>query len=96
VNAKIITNIIDNVILVPNAAVQTVNGQSTVKIMKNGKVSEVSVEVAGSNDTQTAITVGLNEGDVVITGTVSPTVTSRTQQTSPFGGFGGGGFRMAR
>ena len=92
VNAKIITSVIDNVILVPNAAVQTANDQSTVRVMKNGKVSEVAVEMAGSNDTQTAITSGLNEGDVVVTSTISSTGTTQTQSqgtSSPFGGFGG-------
>lgn len=98
VNAKIITNIVDNVILVPNSAVQTSDNQSTVRVMKNGKVSELAVEVAGSNDTQTGISSGLNEGDVVITSTASLTGTTTGQQrtSSPFGGLGGGGFRMER
>lgn len=98
VNAKIITNVIDNVILVPNSAVKTSNGQSMVKVMKNGKVSEVAVEVAGSNDAQTAIASGLSEGEVVVTSIISAAGTTQTgQQTSPFGGFGGGGtFRMSR
>ncbi len=89
VNAKIITNVIDNVILVPNSAVQTSDGQSAVGIMKNGKVSEARAEVAGSNDTQTAITSGVSEGDMVITNIVSSAGTTRTQSQSPFSGFGG-------
>ena len=93
VNAKIITNVIDNVILVPNAAIQTVDGQSTVKILKDSKVSEVSVEVAGSNDTQTAITSGLNDGDVVVTSILNSTETKTSGQgtSSVFSGLGGGG-----
>lgn len=100
VNAKIITNIIDNVILVPNAAVQTTDGRSTVRVMKDGKLSEVEVEIAGFNDTQTGVTSGLNEGDVVVTSITSITGTSKTSgqgTSSPFGGFGGGGtFKMVR
>jgi len=94
VNARIITTVIDNVILVPNAAIQTTNGQSTIRVMKNGQISEATVEVAGANDTQTAISSGLNEGDVVITGTTS-SQTSRQGGVSPFGGMGGM-FRMGR
>jgi len=94
VNAQIITTVIDNVILVPNAAIQTTNGQSTIRVMKNGQISEATVEVAGANDTQTAISSGLNEGDVVITGTTS-SQTSRQGGVSPFGGMGGM-FRMGR
>lgn len=79
-------------ILVPNSAVQTLNEQSIVRVMKNGKVSEVIVEVTGSNDTQAAIASGLNEGDVVVTATISSTTTTQTQRqgtSSVFGGFGG-------
>lgn len=100
VNAKIITNILDNMVLVPSAAVQAANGQSTVRILKNGQASQVPVEVGGSNDTQTAIISGINEGDIVITGVISvKTPNSQTGSSSPFSalggnsrGLGGGGF----
>lgn len=77
----------DNVITVPTAAVQTINDQSYVRVLKKNKVSEVPVTTGIADDTNTEITSGINEGDVVITGT---TTTSGTSQTSPFGGgFGG-------
>ena len=96
VEAEIITKVINDVILVPSEVVQTTNGQSTVRVMKNGQISTVTIEVAGSNDTQTAITSGLNEGDEVVT-SITSTTTARTSTTgtSVFGstnrGFGGGG-----
>ncbi len=96
VNATIITDIKDNVILVPSSAVQTTNGQSTVRVLKNNQPNAIPVTLGGSNDTQTAIVSGLNEGDEVITSETNSTSTSTT--TSPFGntrsgfgGFGGGG-----
>ncbi len=92
VNAKIITNVLDDVILVPSGAVQTTNGESTVRILKNGQISQAQVEISGSSDTQVAITSGINEGDTVVTGAVSTTQGSNTQSqstSSPFG-FGGG------
>lgn len=74
-----------DVLLIPSTAVQ--NG--TVRVMKNGQVTEVSVETGLVSDSQTEILSGLSEGDEVITGTVS-SATTRTQTTSPFNSFGRG------
>ena len=95
--ANIITKVDDNVLLVPSAAVQTVGTASTVRVMKNGQVSTVSVQIGDTSDSQTVITSGLSEGDMVVTSVVSTGTTSTTTGTSPFsgglrlGGFGGGG-----
>lgn len=90
-SAKIITSVKDNVALVPSAAVQTSNGQATVRIMKNGSPIATDVEVGESSDTQTEITSGINEGDTVVTGT-SNTATGTQGTSSPFSAFGGRGF----
>jgi len=92
--ADIISEIKDNVLLIPSSAVQTVGSESTVKVLKNGQVTTVSVEVGDSSDSQTEITSGLSEGDTVITSTIS-TSTTTSGSSSPFsgglrvGGFGG-------
>lgn len=97
VSAKIITKVKNDVILVPTAAVQGSVNQSTVRVMENGQVSSVPVEVGDSNDTQTEITSGINDGDVVVTGVTSTATITGAGGTSPFGairgfgGFGGGG-----
>ncbi len=94
--ANIITKVDDNVLLVPSAAVQTVGTTSTVRVLKNGQVSTVSVQVGDTSDSQTVITSGLSEQETVVTSAVS-TGTTSTTTTSPFsgglriGGFGGGG-----
>lgn len=101
VNAIIITDVKDSVILVPSGAIQTTNGESVVRVLKNGQVTQVSVEVGSSNDTQTEILSGINEGDIVITGQTTP-MSGSTGSTSPFsgglggrgGGFGGSGGGM--
>jgi macrolide-specific efflux system membrane fusion protein len=91
VDASIITTVKDNVILVPNAAVQTsTGGQTTVRIMKNGQVSTVDVTVGASNDTQTEIVSGIAAGDTVVT-SITTTGSATTTSTSPFSSFGGGG-----
>jgi macrolide-specific efflux system membrane fusion protein len=99
VAATVITNIKNDVLLVPSSAAQTINGESTIRIMKGGKVSSVTVTTGDQNDTQIEITSGLSEGDSVVTGqtggatTVTGGGTSTGgnrlfQSASPFGGGG--------
>lgn len=101
VTANIITQVKDNVLSVPIAAVQTSNGQSTVRVLQNGNITTVPVEVGISSDSDTEIVSGLNGGETVIVGFV-PRTTTGTTSSSPFsssnpfrglGGGGGGGFR---
>lgn len=92
-SANIITQIKDNVLLVPSGAVQTQNGQSTVRVMKNGKIEQVNVETGLSSNTQTEIVSGISEGNMIVTSTISSGATGQQrngQTQSPFGGFGGG------
>lgn len=93
-NASIITDTISDVLLVPSAAVQTQAGESFVRVLRNGREQQISVQVGISSDTETEIISGLSEGDEVITATLG---TTQTQQGggSVFGGggFGGGAFR---
>lgn len=100
VSAKIITNVKDNVLLVPSQAVQTQNGQTSVRILRNGEVVNIPVEVGESSDTQTEIISGLSEGQEVVTSFISQTGSGQQNTVrSPFGGSGGfgglrpGGFR---
>lgn len=95
---SIITQTKDNVLLVPTSAVQTQNGVSTVRVVKNGNPEAVEVETGLSSGAQTEIVSGLNEGDTIVTTSAvqSTTRTGSTQTTSPFSGLGGGGFGGAR
>ncbi|MDE2025617.1 MAG: efflux RND transporter periplasmic adaptor subunit [Patescibacteria group bacterium] len=94
VSARIITAVKDNVLTVPSTAVQTAGGQSTVRVLQNGQVTTVPVTVGDSNDTDTEITSGLNEGDSVVIGTISSGPSGATSSPFSTGGFGGGGFRV--
>lgn len=105
VNARIITNIRENVLLVPSAAVQMSNGESSVRVMRDNQMTQVAVETGDSNDTRAEIISGINEGDLVITGTTGSTTvrTGGSNTTSPFssfggarGSFGGGGVMIRR
>ncbi len=98
VSVQIMTNVKTDVVLVPSSSVQTANNQSTVQVMKDGKPTTVTVEVGLSNDSQTEITSGLNEGDEVVISSTTATSKSSSSgsDTSPFSGVGraGGNVRI--
>jgi multidrug efflux pump subunit AcrA (membrane-fusion protein) len=84
----------DNVLKVPSMAVQTTNGQSYIRVMKNGKITQTPVTTGISSDSETEIDSGLSVGQTVVTNVVIPTtITGGSNGASPFGGggFGGGG-----
>ncbi|MDO8497565.1 MAG: efflux RND transporter periplasmic adaptor subunit [bacterium] len=106
--ANIIVATKDNVVVVPSSAIQTQNGESVVQIKKNGQYVSTPVEIGIASDTQTEIISGVNEGDEIVTSTVSSQTGSQTSTSgtrSPFsanpfgggirtgGGFGGGATR---
>lgn len=94
VTANIIVNTIPDTVLVSSSAVTTTNSGSTVQILKDGKPVVVTVEVTGTNGTQSAISSGISEGDLVITGTstkVKTTSSSSSSTTSVFSSVTGGG-----
>lgn len=83
VSATIITNIVDDVLLVPSTALTAGNnGEHTVQIMQNGKPVITNVVVGESNDTETVITSGLNAGDIIVTS--SSTNVKNDNSTSAF------------
>ena len=99
--ANIITKVDDNVLLVPSAAVQTVGTASTVRVLKNGQVSTVSVQTGDSSDSQTVIKSGYPEGETVKLGVTSTERLPKQLQRprlaeARLGGFGGGGGGAAR
>ena len=90
--ADIIVNTATDALNIPSAALITQSGTTYAKTLVNGKEVDVAVETGISDDTNTVITSGLNEGTVVITGTTSATTTSTTTKSVfSTGGFGGGG-----
>ena len=90
--ANIIINTKQDVLLIPSTAIQTENGQTYVRVLKNGKEEQISVETGLASSSQIEIISGLTEGDSVITSTVTATRTgqqSSGQTQSPFSSFGG-------
>ncbi len=101
VSANIIIDSKTDVLTIPTSALQTTDGISTVKVLKDGQISQETVEVGISDNTNTEIISGLNEGEVVVVSTTSATTnngisTSTTKSVfsgSGIGGMGGGGMR---
>ena len=85
-NVSIVVQQRDNILLVPNRAVKTSGKQKIVTVLKDGKQTQVNLTLGMSGDTQSEVTSGLNEGDLVVIQT-----TTTTTQGRP-GGFGGPGF----
>lgn len=94
VTGNIITATKNDALLVPSGAVSEQNGEQFVRVLRNGRVENVTVETGLTSDTQTEIVSGISEGDTVVTGSV--TTSASTGSSSPFGGFGGQGVRVFR
>ncbi|HUO75659.1 MAG TPA: efflux RND transporter periplasmic adaptor subunit [Candidatus Paceibacterota bacterium] len=109
-SVSIVTNVDSDVLLVPGSAVRTSGGVSTVQVVKDAPAdaltqtqgvvlptvpARVTVQVGASSDTQTEITSGLNEGDIIVSRTITATTaasaTSTTSSQIRIPGVGGGG-----
>ena len=55
-----------NVLVVPNTAIRTVNGQRGVQVLKGGEIVDTPAQFGVSNDTLTEVTNGLAEGDTIV------------------------------
>jgi len=82
----------ENVMLVPNAAVQTTGSQSMVVVLFEGQRITIPVTVGLTNDTMTEVAADqLREGDAVITNlTVAKASNSSSSSRMQQGGFMGG------
>ncbi len=101
-NASIITDVHQDVLMVPASAIRTVNGTSVAQVFSpalpttggnQGVTSTIApqmkpVEVGISNDSETEIISGLSEGDQIVTRTITASQTTATAQSAPslFGG----------
>ena len=108
INVSIITDMIQDVIVVPTSAVKTQNGTSYVQVFDaplatpltgvQGSLSatlprQVAVETGLSDDTNTEITSGLKEGDIIVTKTIAGTTIATTSTTPSILNAVGGGNR---
>ena len=76
-----------NVLIVPNTAIRSINGQRGLSVLKDGETVDTVAQFGLANDTNTEVVNGVAEGDVV----VIPQARTGTATARPGGGFGGGG-----
>lgn len=94
VSANIIIDSKTDVLTISTSAIRITDGISTVKVLKDGQISEVIVETGISDNTNTEIISGINEGEIVVLSTTSGTTgtgTSTSTTKSVFSGSGIGG-----
>lgn len=97
--AIITTEVKQDVLMVPSAAVKSSGDSSYVLVMKNNVPEKTTVEVGIANDSNIEITFGLNEGDTIVIQTIiansNSSSSSNTSSKSSGSGFnsltGGGG-----
>ncbi|MFA5532470.1 MAG: efflux RND transporter periplasmic adaptor subunit [Candidatus Shapirobacteria bacterium] len=92
VSATIIIDSKADILLIPSTAIDTANdGTSTVQVIKDGITSPIIITVGSTNDSQTEVVSGLNEGDTIISSSVSTQTKSNNNTTSDFSSTTGGG-----
>lgn len=95
-SASIITDTKVDVLVAPNAAVKTNDNSHYVQVLTNGAPEQKPVEIGIVSDSKTEIKSGINEGEEVVTQTVSVSssgaiTTAARRGNSPFGGLPGVG-----
>ena len=94
---NIITDSKNDILKVSNSAIQNQNGQAVVRILKDGNIEFVPVEVGLKSDSESEIISGLEEGSQVIISVGTNNTRTTTSSPSVFGGFGAGrGTMMVR
>lgn len=95
--ANILTDFKEGVLIVPNGAVVTVNGETFIRTLVNNQLTNIPVVTGLISDTQTEIVSGIDEGQNVVTSVVSSSKSGQSSTTSGttsiFGGIGGGAGR---
>ena len=114
VTANIVTGVHQNVLVVPNAAVKSQGSVSYVETLDKSTITpaaagsslvvssaapkETVVQTGATDDSNTEVTNGLSEGDIVVTQTNSSSASTvsatQTGGAGRFGGPGGGIFRI--
>jgi HlyD family secretion protein len=86
-NASVTIQDAPNVLTVPNTAVQSAGGTSTVNLVRNGQTTSVQVETGLVGDSSTEIKAGLSDGDQI----ALPQTRATASPAAGAGGAGGGG-----
>ncbi len=90
-NVEIITASKKDILIVLSSAIKTKNEVSYVEVLDNSNIIKKKIQIGISDDTVTEVVSGLNDGDKVITKSVSSVnINSPSKNSSIGGGMGGG------
>jgi membrane fusion protein, macrolide-specific efflux system len=92
VSASVITDVKQDVLMVPSSAVKIQNGTNYVEVLNGATPEQKNVTAGVSNSTDTEILSGINVGDKVVTQTINSSSTSSagSSSTSRTSGSSGG------
>jgi len=86
---NIVTEQIEDVILIPNRAIRSIDGVATVYVLKNSQAVPVAVTLGASSDTQSQLLKGdIQVGDLIILN--PPTILMQSNSPGNGGGVLGG------
>jgi len=89
--ADIMTQVAENVLVVPSTAVKTSGDTKYVEVLgADGSLTKVTVTLGVSDDTSAEIKSGLTEGATVVVGSTTASTASATSSSSTGRGAGGG------
>lgn len=92
VSASIITDVKQDVVIVPSSAVKSQGNASYMEVLVGNTAQHKTVTAGISNDTETEIINGISVGDSVITQTIDSSSTSTTTSSSKTSSSKTGGF----
>ncbi len=87
VTASIITEVKQDILIVPNGALKQSGEFNLVEIMENGKPKQIEVLTGLANDTETEIKSGLSENQEIITQTINNADGNTNKNRSSTSGF---------
>ncbi|NTV40919.1 MAG: efflux RND transporter periplasmic adaptor subunit [Candidatus Moranbacteria bacterium] len=94
VSAKIITQVKQDVVTVPNSALKVQENKTYVEVLKSGSQNpqQITIEIGVANTVETEIVSGINVGDNVVTQTIDPNAKATASTSSNNRAGGGMGF----
>ncbi|MFO3796634.1 MAG: hypothetical protein ACK8QZ_05025, partial [Anaerolineales bacterium] len=79
--AKIVTQRLQNVLLIPNRAIRLVDGKYTVYVLRQDKIQPLEIQLGPSGETMSALLgENLQEGELIV---LNPPANFRPEQGPP-------------
>jgi RND family efflux transporter MFP subunit len=94
ISSSIITDVKQNVLIVPSSAVKIQNGTNYVEVLNGATPEQKDVTTGASNSMDMEIVSGINAGDKVVTQTINSSTATSTSTSATSRTGGGSGLRL--